>query len=674
MKRIISNFPAQAAAFTADAAFAANRALVAAGSFCFAVLRPQKFVAAALAATMIANVAVVPAAAADNRTLSLYNTHTKERLTVTFKQNGRFVDAGLRQLNVFLRDWRRNEPTKMDPRLFDTVWEVYRQSGATQPIHVVSAYRSLATNDMLRSRSGAVAKRSQHTAGKAMDFYIPGTKISTLRTAALRLQRGGIGYYPSANNPFVHVDVGSVRHWPRMTEKQLMAVFPDGKTVHVPTTGRPLRGYQQALAELKIDAPYSAPLASRSGEKKRPKGILAMLFDSGEDDETEVMAASGAGGEEEAAPARQELRAAPAPQRTRERAPVVVEQRPAPAPVPPAAVEPPVVASPSLMARAPLPPRAPAERPSGVNSLAEATLPASAAIPGRFAPPAEPAAETVVAVAPPPAPRGKPAELVALALAATEAEKAKAEEARITVASAEAAAAEAEAIMKAQAEAVAAPVVAALTITPRPRPATAIAAEAPVQVAAAVPPVAGAAVPTPQLRRGLPTVDPREDARLALAAFSGEPAEAQGTTALGYASLSASVPAPRPMFSARTDEKRVPRPSPVAAAHASLPATTTIAADPFAVLTQSFRFDGGAVSLFSPTTLARQADDETLVHPDQQRLAALLTNPATGLRIGFGGKPYGEMRTTAFSGEAIARLRGWRVATTDAPAAKVASR
>ena len=51
---------------------------------------------------------------------------------------------------MFLRDWRRNEPTKMDPRLLDLVWEAYRSVGARDYIHVVSAYRSPATNSMLR--------------------------------------------------------------------------------------------------------------------------------------------------------------------------------------------------------------------------------------------------------------------------------------------------------------------------------------------------------------------------------------------------------------------------------------------------------------------------------------------------------------------------------------------
>ncbi|WP_425349179.1 DUF882 domain-containing protein, partial [Methylobrevis pamukkalensis] len=292
--------------------------------------RSRVRIAAVVAATLLVAVTGVgPVQAADNRTLDLYNTHTRERLKITFKQNGRYVESGLRELNRFLRDWRRNESRKMDPRLFDTVWEVYRQSGSRKPIHVVSAYRSLATNDSLRSRSKGVAKHSQHTMGKAMDFYLPDVGVAKLRTIALKMQRGGIGYYPTSNNPFVHVDVGSVRHWPRMTRAQLAKVFPDGKTVHMPSDGRPMAGYEQALAELKRTQASSAPLSLRAeGEKKRPKGLLAMLFDSGEDDEEEMNAASGAGAEEAPAPvrvqqpARQELRntppkavAAPAPVR-----------------------------------------------------------------------------------------------------------------------------------------------------------------------------------------------------------------------------------------------------------------------------------------------------------------------------------------------------------------------
>ncbi len=189
-------------------------------------------------------------ASAQDRTLSLYNTHTHERLTVTYKRNGRFVQAGLNQLNRFLRDWRRDEVTRIDPDLFDVVWTVYREVRASEPIHVVSAYRSPATNNMLRRRSSGVARNSQHTQGRAMDFFIPGVAASEIRAAGLRLQQGGVGFYPRSRTPFVHLDTGTVRMWPRMTRTQLSRVFPNGRTIHVPADGQPMPGFEQAQREL----------------------------------------------------------------------------------------------------------------------------------------------------------------------------------------------------------------------------------------------------------------------------------------------------------------------------------------------------------------------------------------------------------------------------------------
>src|SRR5690606_22704891 len=101
---------------------------------------------------------------------------------------GKFDPAGVAKLNHFLRDWRKNKSTKMDPQLFDVLWEAYRQSGATQPINVVCGYRSPETNSMLRRRSKGVAQNSQHVQGKAMDFYIPGVPLAKLRAIGLRLQ------------------------------------------------------------------------------------------------------------------------------------------------------------------------------------------------------------------------------------------------------------------------------------------------------------------------------------------------------------------------------------------------------------------------------------------------------------------------------------------------------
>jgi uncharacterized protein YcbK (DUF882 family) len=230
--------------------------------------------------TVIMPQAIVPAAAASERALYLHYTHTKETARIVFKRNGQYVQSGLNELNQFLRDWRRNEPTKMDPRLFDLVWEVYQEVGGTQPVNVVSAYRSPATNSMLASKSSGVADNSQHMRGTAMDFFIPGIPLPRLRAAAMRKQVGGVGYYPNSGSPFVHLDTGSVRAWPRMTRAQLKDIFPDGRTMHLPTDGKPLsqEGYQVALAEWKRCHAYPCN-GSSSGTRVAEGGNGRSLMD-----------------------------------------------------------------------------------------------------------------------------------------------------------------------------------------------------------------------------------------------------------------------------------------------------------------------------------------------------------------------------------------------------------
>ena len=187
----------------------------------------------------------------ETRTISMHHIHTDESITITYKRDGRYDEAALEKLNWFLRDWRRSEETRMDPHLIDLVWEVQRETGTKEPISVVCGYRSPQTNAMLRHRSSGVARFSQHMLGKAMDFYIQGVPLAELRSFGLRLQRGGVGFYPESGSPFVHMDTGGIRMWPRMSREELVRVFPDGRTVHIPSDGRPLPGYALALAEIR---------------------------------------------------------------------------------------------------------------------------------------------------------------------------------------------------------------------------------------------------------------------------------------------------------------------------------------------------------------------------------------------------------------------------------------
>ena len=234
----------------------------------------------------------------DTRTISILNVHTNESATVTFKRNGVYDAEAIKQLSWLLRDWRRDEPTSMSPRLFDILWEVHQETGSQEPFHAVSGYRSPETNAMLRHRSRLVAEHSQHMLGKAMDSFLPDVPVSRMREIGMRLQRGGVGYYPTAGSPFVHIDAGSVRAWPRMTSDQLARLFPDGKTVHIPADGHPLPGYELAKAEILAAggtvAGYTALAEAEPQEGGgRHKSLWAALFGGADEDEDEAIANGG---------------------------------------------------------------------------------------------------------------------------------------------------------------------------------------------------------------------------------------------------------------------------------------------------------------------------------------------------------------------------------------------
>ncbi|GGD85567.1 uncharacterized protein YcbK (DUF882 family) [Rhizobium sp. BK226] len=248
-------------------------------------------VAAALLALAVSSpvfVGTPSQAAGDTRSLKLYFIHTGEKAVITYKRNGKFDPKGLEQLNRFLRDWRKNQPTKMDPRLFDLIWEVYRQSGSRDYINVVCGFRSPGTNEMLRgrSRNSGVAEKSQHMLGKAMDFFIPDVKLATLRAIGMKMQVGGVGFYPKSGSPFVHMDVGGVRAWPRMSRDELVRLFPNGNTIHIPADGKPLPGYQQAMADYKRRASGTQiEIASASESAPKHKTLFAALFGGGADEQ-----------------------------------------------------------------------------------------------------------------------------------------------------------------------------------------------------------------------------------------------------------------------------------------------------------------------------------------------------------------------------------------------------
>ena len=153
---------------------------------------------------------VTPAAVRD-RKLSFYNTHTGENLSTTFWYDGNYLDDGIEEISWLLRDHRADKANNMDPKLLDLLHRLQRMVGQSGEYHVISGYRSPATNAMLAGKSSGVAKRSYHMLGQAIDVRLPGFDTLELKKAALALKGGGVGYYETSN--FVHLDTGRFRTW-----------------------------------------------------------------------------------------------------------------------------------------------------------------------------------------------------------------------------------------------------------------------------------------------------------------------------------------------------------------------------------------------------------------------------------------------------------------------------
>lgn len=145
------------------------------------------------------------------RRLSLHNLQTNEYLETIYWEDGYYEPEALHDINRIMRDHHNGKVKSIDLNLLDLLHDLRRVLRTSKPISVISAYRTKATNDLLRREGFNAVKHSLHIKGKAVDIRVPGRKTSEVRRAAHDLRRGGVGYYPKSE--FVHVDVGPVRYW-----------------------------------------------------------------------------------------------------------------------------------------------------------------------------------------------------------------------------------------------------------------------------------------------------------------------------------------------------------------------------------------------------------------------------------------------------------------------------
>jgi len=166
---------------------------------------------ASVAGLLISSPVLAIVAPSPQRSLSFRHTHTGERQTIRYWQDGEYLPEGLEAANHLLRDHRTGEVTQMDKGLLDILYALQLTTGEQGEFQIISGYRSPKTNEMLRSKTGGVAKRSLHMQGKAIDVRFCACDLKRLRDKAVSLKAGGVGYYPNSN--FIHVDTGRVRTW-----------------------------------------------------------------------------------------------------------------------------------------------------------------------------------------------------------------------------------------------------------------------------------------------------------------------------------------------------------------------------------------------------------------------------------------------------------------------------
>ena len=234
----------------------------------------------------------------ETRTLALYQVHTGESLTVTYKQNGRYIPSALKRINYLLRDWRRNETVKIDPRTIDLMWELHADLGSTKPIHIVCGYRSPRTNAFLKRVGRNVARKSQHMVGKAIDLYFPDVPTLKIRNSALVRKVGGVGYYRSAGGPtgFLHIDSGKVRNWgPGISSSQMAKIMRDYRR----TVGARLSKRDQTMiagnSSGESDAPslYDTELKTTAKLKIKSKGPAEPDYSADDEDMADLAAIAG---------------------------------------------------------------------------------------------------------------------------------------------------------------------------------------------------------------------------------------------------------------------------------------------------------------------------------------------------------------------------------------------
>ncbi|MEO8557681.1 MAG: DUF882 domain-containing protein [Rhodospirillales bacterium] len=178
------------------------------------------FSAATLTLAAAASVVSTPVLAAPSivtkpnpaiKSLAMINLNTGESGNFTYNENGAIDASALDSISFLLRDPHNGQTHDIHTDLLDLLVALRQKLNVTAPYQVVSGFRSQETNEEMAAHSRGVAKNSYHMDGMAVDLRVPGRNLRAVRDTAVRMAKGGVGFYPRSN--FVHLDVGPVRRW-----------------------------------------------------------------------------------------------------------------------------------------------------------------------------------------------------------------------------------------------------------------------------------------------------------------------------------------------------------------------------------------------------------------------------------------------------------------------------
>jgi uncharacterized protein YcbK (DUF882 family) len=141
--------------------------------------------------------------------LRLSNAHTGEIFDGPYRDENGPLASAMDELSYFLRDHHSGRRIGIDAGVLDFLAAVMDAVGVTGAT-VLSAYRTVETNQMLARTTFGVADNSQHLYGRALDINLGG-RLEEAMSMARAMKRGGVGWYPRSS--FFHIDSGPVRNW-----------------------------------------------------------------------------------------------------------------------------------------------------------------------------------------------------------------------------------------------------------------------------------------------------------------------------------------------------------------------------------------------------------------------------------------------------------------------------